>query len=40
MKGMRDRVTHAYFDVNLHVVWQTVAEDLPPLITGPEKIVF
>jgi len=39
MTGMRDRLIHAYFDVNLDVVWETVTEDLPPLITKLEKIV-
>ena len=39
MIGMRDRLIHAYFDVNLDVVWQTVIEDLPPLIAQLEKIV-
>jgi uncharacterized protein with HEPN domain len=32
MVGMRDRLIHGYFDVDLDVVWQTVTEDLPPLI--------
>lgn len=31
MAGMRDRLTHEYFGVNLDVVWQTVQEDLPIL---------
>jgi uncharacterized protein with HEPN domain len=39
MIGMRDRLIHAYFDVNLDVVWQTVTEDLPTLIAQLEKIV-
>ncbi len=39
MIGMRDRLIHAYFDVNLDVVWQTVTEDLPPLVAQLEKIV-
>jgi len=25
-------VIHAYFDVDLDIVWTTVFEDLPPLI--------
>ena len=29
---MRNRLIHAYHDVNLGVVWSTVAEDLPPLV--------
>jgi uncharacterized protein with HEPN domain len=30
--GMRNRLIHGYFDVNLDVVWKTVKEELPPLI--------
>ena len=30
--GMRNRLVHAYFDVNLKVIWQTTQEDLPTLI--------
>ncbi len=37
--GMRDRLIHGYFDVNLDVVWETVTQDLPSLITQLEKIV-
>jgi uncharacterized protein with HEPN domain len=36
--GMRDRLIHGYFDVNLDVVWQTVLQDLPALITQLERI--
>ena len=38
MAGMRDRLIHGYFDVNLDVVWKTVSEDLPVLIVQREKI--
>ena len=31
MIGMRHRLIHAYFDVDLDMVWQTVIEDLPNL---------
>ena len=30
--GMRNRLVHAYFDINLDIVWKTVQEDLPELI--------
>ena len=30
--GMRNRLVHAYFDVDLDVVWKTVRHDLPPLV--------
>jgi uncharacterized protein with HEPN domain len=32
--GMRNRLVHAYFDVNLDVVWTTVRHALPPLVTA------
>ncbi|MBM3190323.1 MAG: DUF86 domain-containing protein [Chloroflexi bacterium] len=30
--GMRHRLVHAYFDINLDVLWRTVKDDLPPLL--------
>ena len=39
MTGMRDRLIHGYFDVNLDVVWETVTQDLPPLIAQLEKLL-
>lgn len=32
IKGMRNRIAHGYFDIDLSVVWQTVQIELPPLI--------
>ncbi len=29
--GMRNRISHGYFDINLEVVWHTVKDDLPKL---------
>ncbi len=29
--GMRDKLIHAYFGVNLSLVWETVKKDLPVL---------
>ena len=29
--GMRNRVIHDYFEVDLEVVWQTIKRDLPLL---------
>lgn len=37
--GMRNRLIHAYFDINLDVVWKTVARDLPSLKAELEKIL-
>jgi uncharacterized protein with HEPN domain len=30
--GMRDRLLHAYDDVDIDLVWKTVDEDLPALV--------
>ena len=37
---MRNRLIHAYFDIDLDRVWDTVTDDLPPLITVLERIVI
>jgi uncharacterized protein with HEPN domain len=37
MVGMRNRLVHAYFGINLDVIWQTVQQDLPPLIQSLER---
>ncbi|MBD2326946.1 DUF86 domain-containing protein [Alkalinema sp. FACHB-956] len=39
MIGMRNRLTHAYFEVDLDIVWEVVTRDLPPLIVELEKII-
>jgi len=31
MRGMRNRMIHHYFDVNIDVLWRTVRDDLPQL---------
>ncbi|OGZ65578.1 MAG: hypothetical protein A3C50_02905 [Candidatus Staskawiczbacteria bacterium RIFCSPHIGHO2_02_FULL_43_16] len=36
--GFRDKAIHNYFDINLDVVWDTIAIDLPPLKEGLQKI--
>lgn len=32
MKGMRNRIAHGYFDINLDVVWETALTALPRLL--------
>ncbi|WP_455930060.1 HepT-like ribonuclease domain-containing protein [Pseudomonas fluorescens] len=32
MRGMRNRIAHGYFDINLDVVWDTIQEALPDLL--------
>jgi uncharacterized protein with HEPN domain len=36
--GMRNRLIHAYFDINLDILWKTIKEDLPPLIYKLQEI--
>ncbi len=37
--GMRNRLIHAYFDIDLDRVWKIVKDDLPPLVAKLEKII-
>ena len=38
MRGMRNRVAHGYFDVNLDVVWDTTQTALPDLLLRLERL--
>lgn len=37
--GLRNRIVHAYFEIDLDVVWRIVQEDLPELISQLEPLV-
>lgn len=37
--GIRNRLIHGYFDVDLDIVWQTVTGRLPELIAQLKKFV-
>jgi uncharacterized protein with HEPN domain len=37
--GMRNRLIHAYFSIDLNVVWSTSIQDIPLLITELKKLV-
>jgi uncharacterized protein with HEPN domain len=37
--GMRNRLIHAYFSINLDVVWSTSKNDIPLLITELKKLL-
>ena len=39
MVGMRNRLIHEYFRVNLATVWETVQDDLPSLMALIEPLV-
>lgn len=37
--GMRQWLVHAYFKIDLDVLWKTTTEDLPPLISHLDEIL-
>ncbi len=39
MTGTRDRLTHAYFDVNLDIIWDIITNDLPAVIPQIEALL-
>jgi len=39
MRGMRSRIAHGYFDINLDLVWDTVQTALPDLLHRIEHIL-
>ena len=32
--GVRNRLIHGYFDVDLNIIWQIIQQDIPPLIAS------
>lgn len=38
LSGMRDRLIHHYFGVNLDIIWEIVKHDLPDLSAEIDKI--
>ena len=39
MTGMRNRLVHAYFSIDLSIILETARQDLPPLITELEAVL-
>ena len=39
MINMRNRLVHAYFDINKKILWQTLKQDLPELIFVLEQLL-
>lgn len=37
--GMRNRLVHAYFDISLDRVWDTIREDLPVLLAELNRVL-
>ena len=39
IRGMRNRLVHGYYEIDLDVVWDTVTHNLGPLLAALERIV-
>ena len=39
MRNMHNVVVHAYFNVEPSVLWETIQNDLPPLVTALESLL-
>lgn len=39
ISGMRDKLIHEYFGVNLNLVWQTIEHDVPEFLQEIEKVL-
>ena len=39
MRGMRNRIAHGYFDIDLDIVWQTVVSAIPTLNQQAEDLL-
>jgi uncharacterized protein with HEPN domain len=37
--AMRNRLIHAYYEIDLDRVWDTITDDLPPLVSTLEGII-
>jgi len=37
--GMRNRLVHGYYDIDLDRVWDTITDDLPPLIDELQGLI-
>lgn len=37
MVGMRNRLVHGYYDIDMDRVWDTLVHDLPPVIDLLER---
>ena len=35
---MRHHLVHAYYDINMEILWRTIAKDLPPLIQVLQQV--
>lgn len=38
--GMRNKLIHGYFDIDLDILWNTIKRDLPELYSQLQKIII
>jgi uncharacterized protein with HEPN domain len=39
MRAMRNRLVHVYYEVDPKLMWDTIKNDLPPLISRLERLI-
>ncbi|MHB9024671.1 MAG: HepT-like ribonuclease domain-containing protein [Armatimonadota bacterium] len=39
LRGMRNRLAHAYFSIDLAIIWKTATEDVPELVRLVKEIL-
>jgi uncharacterized protein with HEPN domain len=39
MINLRNRLSHGYDTINLRIVWETIRDDFPPVVTELERIL-
>ena len=39
LAGTRDRLAHAYFDVNFEIIWQIIQADFPRLLPALDRLL-
>lgn len=39
MRAMRNRIVHVYFDVDPQIIWDTIRQDLPPLVEPLRRLL-
>ena len=39
MARLRDRLIHGYFNINIEIVWNTVHEDIYPMLPDLQKLL-
>ena len=38
--GIRDKISHHYFEIDTDVVFRTIEEDIPQMMTVVEKMIL